>query len=199
MLVAAGHAGASGLDPLRRTRRRIMATRTIARCLLQRTFIVAAAFVLAPDACALSPDLRISQLYHAAWTVKDGAPTGVEALAQTRDGYLWIAASAGLFRFDGVRFERIDGVGGHREEARRAPGSLEQAWSRYGSRVASACESRIPTVGRRRARHPRLAYHFAFLRPRALSRLPALEQHREHGARMRVHSHTPSRRSSAAA
>jgi signal transduction histidine kinase len=68
--------------------------------------------MLASPACALSPDLRIKQFYHTAWTAKEGAPTGIEDLAQTRDGYLWIASWAGLFRFDGVRFERIDDIRG---------------------------------------------------------------------------------------
>jgi ligand-binding sensor domain-containing protein len=66
--------------------------------------------MLASPACALSPDLRIKQFYHTAWTAKDGAPTGIQSVAQTRDGYLWIASEAGLFRFDGVRFERIDTI-----------------------------------------------------------------------------------------
>lgn len=56
----------------------------------------------------------MSQLYHTAWTAKDGAPTAIESLAQTSDGYLWIASAAGLFRFDGVRFERIDEIDGQR-------------------------------------------------------------------------------------
>ena len=39
------------------------------------------------------------------WTDGDGARLGtVSGLAQDRDGYLWIAASAGLLRFDGARF-----------------------------------------------------------------------------------------------
>jgi signal transduction histidine kinase len=73
-----------------------------------------AAVMLTSPAWALSPDLRIKQFYHTAWTAKEGAPTGIQALAQTKDGYLWIASRAGLFRFDGVRFERIDEVGGQR-------------------------------------------------------------------------------------
>jgi len=35
----------------------------------------------------------------------------VNALAQTSDGYLWIATPSGLYRFDGVRFDRIDSIG----------------------------------------------------------------------------------------
>jgi signal transduction histidine kinase/ligand-binding sensor domain-containing protein len=95
-----------------------MATRSKARWLLRPVFAVAAALILAiippTRAPALSPDLRITQLYHTGWTLAEGGPTGVEALAQSSDGYLWLAAAGGLFRFDGIRFERIDGVGGER-------------------------------------------------------------------------------------
>lgn len=35
---------------------------------------------------------------------KEGAPTDIEAIAQTPDGFLWLAASEGLVRFDGVNF-----------------------------------------------------------------------------------------------
>jgi signal transduction histidine kinase/ligand-binding sensor domain-containing protein len=73
-----------------------------------------AALLLSWRACALSPDLRIKQFYHSAWTAKEGAPTDITDLAQTRDGYLWIASTAGLFRFDAVRFEHIDAIHGQR-------------------------------------------------------------------------------------
>jgi signal transduction histidine kinase/ligand-binding sensor domain-containing protein len=72
------------------------------------------ALLQSSGALAVSPELRIGQLYRTSWTAHDGAPTGIEALAQTSDGYVWFAASAGLFRFDGVRFERVDSVGGQR-------------------------------------------------------------------------------------
>lgn len=42
---------------------------------------------------------------HRAWTVENGLPDDrVNAILQTRDGYLWIATPWGLARFDGVRF-----------------------------------------------------------------------------------------------
>lgn len=52
-------------------------------------------------------DLDIAQFHHTAWTVKQGAPGQVTALAQSADGYLWCATQSGVFRFDGVSFERV--------------------------------------------------------------------------------------------
>lgn len=47
------------------------------------------------------------------WTLADGLPVnGLSALAQTPDGYVWIATADGLVRFDGVRFE-VFGTGTH--------------------------------------------------------------------------------------
>ena len=56
----------------------------------------------------------LSRLNHRAWTVEDGAPPDIWALAQSRDGFIWLGTGAGLFRFDGVRFERINPGGGQR-------------------------------------------------------------------------------------
>lgn len=43
------------------------------------------------------------------WTSNDGLPqNSVTAMAQTTDGYLWLATFGGLARFDGVRFEVFD-------------------------------------------------------------------------------------------
>jgi signal transduction histidine kinase/ligand-binding sensor domain-containing protein len=67
---------------------------------------LACAFFTAPfSAVALDQPLQIAQYAHTSWTAQDGAEMGLPfAMAQTPDGYLWIAGSFGLFRFDGLRF-----------------------------------------------------------------------------------------------
>jgi signal transduction histidine kinase/ligand-binding sensor domain-containing protein len=52
--------------------------------------------------------------HRTAWAAQDGPPGPVVALAQTPDGWLWVGTPAGLFRFDGVSFERIERVGDQR-------------------------------------------------------------------------------------
>ncbi len=65
----------------------------------------AALLLLASAAFGLDPHVTLTQYGHTAWRIRDGyfagAPT---AMAQTRDGFLWIGTNAGLLRFDGVRF-----------------------------------------------------------------------------------------------
>lgn len=62
--------------------------------------------LLATSVCqALDPSRRITQAGHTAWRVRDGAFNGApSAIAQTKDGYIWVGTGAGLLRFDGVRF-----------------------------------------------------------------------------------------------
>jgi ligand-binding sensor domain-containing protein len=55
---------------------------------------------------ALDSDRTIAQFAHTAWGPNDGAPSAIDALAQTPDGYLWLGSHDGLYRFDGVVFER---------------------------------------------------------------------------------------------
>jgi PAS domain S-box-containing protein len=61
---------------------------------------------LVTTASALNPDRDIHQFAHRSWGEKEGYPGGAQDLAQTTDGFLWIATDKGLFRFDGVHFER---------------------------------------------------------------------------------------------
>ncbi|MDB5733995.1 MAG: histidine kinase [Alphaproteobacteria bacterium] len=73
-----------------------------------RIFIAAlAGMLLSAPARALDPTRSISQFQHQAWTTADGMPADIWAITQTRDGYLWLASVNGLYRFDGVRIERI--------------------------------------------------------------------------------------------
>lgn len=55
---------------------------------------------------ALDPHQPLAQLYHSSWNAQQGVNGNVTALAQTRDGYLWVGTSDGLLRFDGISFER---------------------------------------------------------------------------------------------
>jgi signal transduction histidine kinase/ligand-binding sensor domain-containing protein len=61
--------------------------------------------ILCVPAFSLDRDRSISQFHYTFWSEKDDAPSQINALAQTEDGYLWIGSSRGLFRFDGLRFE----------------------------------------------------------------------------------------------
>ena len=67
--------------------------------------VVAVAIALACRAAlALDPALDVSQYAHTSWKIRDGFARGtINAIAQTTDGYLWIATEFGLYRFDGVR------------------------------------------------------------------------------------------------
>src|SRR5262249_19742314 len=57
------------------------------------------------SAWAVDPARRITQYAHTAWRMQDGFFNGSPTvLVQTPDGYLWLGTSAGLLRFDGVRF-----------------------------------------------------------------------------------------------
>jgi signal transduction histidine kinase/ligand-binding sensor domain-containing protein len=76
----------------------IVARRLVVPCLFLLT--------LAPrPTYALDPTRHISQYGHTTWSVRDGSlGARPNAIAQSPDGYLWIATDAGLVRFDGVRF-----------------------------------------------------------------------------------------------
>lgn len=50
-----------------------------------------------------------AQIHLDSWTIADGLPqNSVNDIAQTPDGYLWLATFGGLVRFDGVRFVVFD-------------------------------------------------------------------------------------------
>jgi ligand-binding sensor domain-containing protein/signal transduction histidine kinase len=63
---------------------------------------------------ALNPGRRLTQYLQRIWQVRQGLPqSGIFAIHQTPDGYLWLGTPDGLVRFDGVRFtppEDLDGL-----------------------------------------------------------------------------------------
>jgi signal transduction histidine kinase len=61
----------------------------------------------ATSATAQTSRLGFGQFTHDRWMVYEGAPAGMKMVAQTHDGWIWVSAAAGLFRFDGITFERI--------------------------------------------------------------------------------------------
>jgi signal transduction histidine kinase/ligand-binding sensor domain-containing protein len=51
----------------------------------------------------------VKQYIQTTWTVQEGLPqNSVNAILQTRDGYLWLGTFGGLARFDGVKFTIFD-------------------------------------------------------------------------------------------
>lgn len=60
-------------------------------------------------AAALEPATPLANYGRQAWVMESGLPQNtVQALAQTRDGFLWVGTEAGLARFDGVSFTVFD-------------------------------------------------------------------------------------------
>ncbi len=66
-------------------------------------------FLLLPCGFALDPARDILQYNCRTWSRQSGLPVnGINAIAQTRDGYLWLGTSMGLVRFDGIEFRLLD-------------------------------------------------------------------------------------------
>lgn len=77
---------------------------------IRRLVSFAACFLLLSIACkvmALEPTTRLTQYAHKAWQLGDAGLLGTpQSITQTQDGYIWVSTSNGLFRFDGVRFQK---------------------------------------------------------------------------------------------
>ncbi len=60
-------------------------------------------------AAAVNPSTPLGAYARQSLVMENGLPqNSVQALAQTRDGFLWIGTEAGLVRFDGVSFQVFD-------------------------------------------------------------------------------------------
>ena len=84
---------------------------------LLRSLCVAACWVMPALTCeATEPHKPLTEYTHTVWTHKNGIPSAfIYSIAQTRDGYLWLATTDGLVRFDGVRFVHWRPKTGHKE------------------------------------------------------------------------------------
>jgi ligand-binding sensor domain-containing protein len=83
------------------------------RTRLFRSAIVLVAIAMSARADALDPSKTLSQYVRRIWQVQQGLPqASIDALLQTRDGYLWLGTQTGLIKFDGVRFTTIDAIDG---------------------------------------------------------------------------------------
>src|SRR5208282_3594662 len=95
-----------------RLRREDCSRIAVSRILLPRMiWPVGAALLLglAPLASALEPSTSLENYGRQAWAMENGLPQNtVQALAQTKDGFLWLGTEAGLVRFDGVEFQTFD-------------------------------------------------------------------------------------------
>ena len=70
-----------------------------------RVAILLAMICLVARPEAQAADRRVGKYSITSWTDQDGLPLSqIWALAQTRDGFLWLATTAGLVRFDGQTF-----------------------------------------------------------------------------------------------
>lgn len=56
----------------------------------------------------LNRDRSISQFHHTTWTAREGAPGKIRNIVQTADGYLWLSSATGLYKFDGLAFEKVE-------------------------------------------------------------------------------------------
>jgi signal transduction histidine kinase/ligand-binding sensor domain-containing protein len=87
--------------------------RLLAGALLALTLAVASSAPAAPPATASPASRLLADYAHTRWSGLQAAPRDVLKFAQTSDGWLWMATPSGLYRFDGVAFERTDSVQGH--------------------------------------------------------------------------------------
>jgi ligand-binding sensor domain-containing protein len=88
-------------------------TNVLHRKRLSRRIVLMGAFcvylLLSPVIFALDPSKSITQYNCQTWARQNGFPAnGVNAVTQTKDGYIWLGTPAGLVRFDGINFQLSD-------------------------------------------------------------------------------------------
>ena len=71
-----------------------------------RIVALALSLLLCPQVITAQDDSRaLSRYLSDVWQTEEGLPqNAIQAITQTRDGYLWLSTAHGLVRFDGARF-----------------------------------------------------------------------------------------------
>ncbi len=71
--------------------------------------LAALLFICVASAAALEPATPLAGYARQSWVMENGLPQNtVQALAQTRDGFIWLGTEVGLVRFDGNSFVIFD-------------------------------------------------------------------------------------------
>jgi signal transduction histidine kinase/ligand-binding sensor domain-containing protein len=73
-----------------------------------RARLVSLSLLLAPALVMAAPAIDVPGYGHRQWALADGAPPDIRAIARTPDGFLWLGSGDGLYRFDGIAFQRVD-------------------------------------------------------------------------------------------
>ena len=72
-------------------------------------FAAAVMVLVVRVAMAVEPSTPLANMGRQAWVMENGLPQNtVQALVQTRDGFIWLGTEAGLVRFDSIGFQVFD-------------------------------------------------------------------------------------------
>src|ERR1044071_4348364 len=97
--------------------------------MLRKTLLLLALCGAVHSRAEARPDVRGLDDYTVrTWNGNDGLSVSrITAIAQDRDGYLWLGTDAGLVKFDGVRFVPVVEIGGGQLAVAPLPARLRGA------------------------------------------------------------------------
>jgi signal transduction histidine kinase/ligand-binding sensor domain-containing protein len=70
-------------------------------------YCVMALIVVCLPSLTLAGQTTLQDMFHKSWTAREGAPSNISDMEVGKDGFIWLATDDGLYRFDGVTFERV--------------------------------------------------------------------------------------------
>lgn len=97
--------GISGSIATRKSRALLVTGAAVARV----GFFLACVLLATTPALSLEPSTPLAHYGRQSWVMENGLPQNtVQAVAQTRDGFIWLGTEVGLVRFDGNNFVLLD-------------------------------------------------------------------------------------------